>query len=97
MTRFSPDAFLIHILILSEGNQRRTGGPRAGRTETDDRDPDSDVCRTTNPAMLGEATVNLDVSKPAKLATVNGAEKGQPAAVERNSTLEGPSLAGAWQ
>jgi len=47
--------------------------------------------------MSGEATVNLDVSKPAKLVTVNGAEKGQPAAVERNSTLEEFSLAGAWQ
>jgi len=47
--------------------------------------------------MLGEATVNLDVSKPAKLVTVNGAEKGQPATVERNSTLEELSLAGDWQ
>jgi len=47
--------------------------------------------------MLGEATVNLDVSKPAKLVTVNGAEKGQPAAVERNSMLEELSPAGAWQ
>ena len=96
MTRFSANGLLI-LIDTCVRNQRRTGGPRAGRTDTEDRDPDSDVCRTTNLAMLGEATVNLDVSKPAKLVTVNGAEKGQPAAVERNSTLEELSPAGAWQ
>jgi hypothetical protein len=96
MTRFSANGLLILIDTCGR-NQRRTGGPRAGRTDTEDRDPDSDVCRTTNLAMLGEATVNVDVSKPAKLVTVNGAEKGQPAAVERNSTLEELLPAGAWQ